>query len=135
MKRILLAALAAIFTINILNAVELVPTQELLAAYLERDSELKNLALELQKSKLNNELTQINEGFYLKLSSGDMTFTFGDNSSFKVYPGVNATLPQYNNLGLNVNGQMSVQDGQASFDSASAKVSVDILSSNKTERE
>ena len=82
MKRILLAALAAIFTINILNAVELVPTQELLAAYLERDSELKNLALELQKSKLNNELTQIDKGFYLKLSSGDMTFTFGDNSSF-----------------------------------------------------
>ena len=135
MKRILLAALAAIFTINILNAVELVPTQELLAAYLERDSELKNLALELQKSKLNNELTQIDKGFYLKLSSGDMTFTFGDNSSFKVYPGVNATLPQYNNLGLNVNGQMSVQDGQASFDSASAAISVDILSSNKTERE
>lgn len=135
MKRILLAALAAIFTINILNAVELVPTQELLAAYLERDSELKNLALELQKSKLNNELTQIDKGFYLKLSSGDMTFTFGDNSSFKVYPGVNATLPQYNNLGLNVSGQMSVQNGQASFDSASAKVSVDILSSNKTERE
>ena len=135
MKRILLAALAAIFTINILNAVELVPTQELLAAYLERDSELKNLALELQKSKLNNELTQIDKGFYLKLSSGDMTFTFGDDSSFKVYPGVNATLPQYNNLGLNVSGQMSVQNGQASFDSASAKVSVDILSSNKTERE
>ena len=135
MKRILLAALAAIFTINILNAVELVPTQELLAAYLERDSELKNLALELQKSKLNNELSQINEGFSLKLSSGDMTFTFGDNSSFKVSPGVNATLPQYNNLGLNLSGQMSVQDGQTSFDSASAKVSVDILSSNKTERE
>ena len=36
---------------------------------------------------------------------------------------------------MNVNGQMSVQDGQTSFDSASAKVSVDILSSNKTERE
>ena len=135
MKRILLAALAAIFTINILNAVELVPTQELLAVYLERDSELKNLALELQKSKLNNELSQINEGFSLKLSSGDMTFTFGDNSSFKVSPGINATLPQYNNLGLNVKGEMSVQDGQTSFDSASAKVSVDILSSNKTERE
>ena len=135
MKRILLGALVAFLTINILNAVELVPTQELLAAYLERDSELKNLALELQKSKLNNELTQIDKGFYLKLSSGDMTFTFGDDSSFKVYPGVNATLPQYNNLGLNVNGQMSVQNGQASFDSASAKVSVDILSSNKTERE
>ena len=135
MKRKMLCALVAFLTVNILNAVELVPTQELLASYLERDSELKNLALELQKSKLNNELTQIDKGFYLKLSSGDMTFTFGDDSSFKVYPGVTATLPQYNNLGLNLNGQMSVQDGQASFDSASAKVSVDILSSNKTERE
>lgn len=135
MKRIILGALAAFLTINILNAVELVPTQELLASYLERDSELKNLTLELQKSKLNNELTQIEKGFSLKLSSGDMTFTFGDDSSFKVYPGLNASLPQYNNLALNVNGQMSLADGKTSFDSASATVSVDILSSNKTERE
>ena len=135
MKRIILGALAAFLTINILNAFELVPTQELLASYLERDSELKNLTLELQKSKLNAELTQIEKGFSLKLSSGDMTFTFGDDSSLKVYPGLNASLPQYNNLALNVNGQMSLADGKTSFDSASATLSVDILSSNKTERE
>ena len=39
MKRIILGAFAAFLTINILNAFELVPTQELLASYLERDSE------------------------------------------------------------------------------------------------
>lgn len=135
MKRILFGILATLLTVNILNAVELLPTQELLASYLERDSELKNLTLELQKSKLNNELTQIDKGFNIKLSSGDMTFTFGDDSSFEVYPSINASLPQYNNLALNVKGQMSVQDGKTSFDSASATVSVDILSSNKAERE
>ena len=134
MKRKILCALAGLLTINFLNALELVPTQELLASYLQKDSELKNQALELQKARINNQITQINNGFNIKLSTGDMTFTFGDDSSFKVYPGVNASLPQYNNLGLNLNGQMSVSDGQTSLDNASASLSVDIISSDKAER-
>ena len=59
MKRKLLCVLAAFFTINILGAVELVPTQQLLASYLEQDTDLKNLALELKKAKLNQQSTGI----------------------------------------------------------------------------
>ena len=135
MKRKLLCVLVAFFTINILSAVELVPTQQLLASYLEQDSDLKNLALELKKAKLNQQSTEIDKGFTIKLSTGDMTMTLGDNNSFTVKPGVNATVPSLNNLGLNVSSQLSVNDGQTNFDSASATVSVDIISSNKANRD
>ena len=135
MKRKLLCVLAAFFTINILGAVELVPTQQLLASYLEQDTDLKNLALELKKAKLNQQSTEIDKGFTIKLSTGDMTMTLGDNNSFSVKPGVNATIPGMNNLGLNVSSQLSVADGKTTFDSASATVSVDIISSNKANRD
>ena len=135
MKKKILAALAGLLSFNILSALELVPTRELLALYLEQDSDLKNLGLELQKAKLNEESNQIDKGFSLKLSTGDMTFTFGDNNSFSVKPGVNASFPQLNNLGLNVNSQFSVNEGKTSFDSAGASLSVDIISSSKANRD
>ena len=135
MKRKILCALGVLLTINILGAVELVPTQQLLASYLEQDADLKNLALELKKAKLNQQSTQVDKSFTIKLSTGDMTMTFGDNNSFTVKPGVNATVPELNNLGLNVSSQLSVVDGKTTFDSASATVSVDIISSNKANRD
>ena len=135
MKQRLLAAVMALFTVSVLHAVELIPTQELFASYLEKDSDLKNLALELQKVKLNQQSTQLDQGFYIKLTTGDMTLSFGDNGAFTVKPGVSATLPQYKNLGLNVNGQLSIADGKTTFDNASAKVSVDIISANSAQRD
>ncbi|MCR4900134.1 MAG: TolC family protein [Treponema sp.] len=135
MKKKILAALAGLLSFSFLGAVELVPTSELLASYLEQDSDLKNQALELQKAKLNQQSTQIDKGISIKLQTGDMTFTFGDKSSFSVKPGASVTVPQANNLGLNLNSQLSVADGKTNFDSASATLSVDVISSNKANRE
>ena len=135
MKRKILCALVGLLTFNFLGAVELVPTQQLLAAYLERDSDLKNLTLELQKAKLNQQSTAIDKGFSIKLSTGDMTFKFGDDNSFSVTPGVSATVPELSNLGLDVSSSLGVSDGQFSFNSASAKVSVDIISDKKANRD
>ena len=135
MKKKILAALAGLLSFSILGAVELVPTDQLLASYLEQDADLKNQTLELQKAKLNQQSSLIDKGISIKLQTGDMTFTFGDNNSFNVKPGVNVTIPQANNLGLNVNSQVSVKDGKTSFDSASATVSVDLISSNKANRD
>lgn len=135
MKKKILAALAGLILLNVLNAQTLLPTQELLASYLECDAELKNLALELQKAKLNQQSTQIDKGISVKLQTGDMTFTFGDNNSFSVKPGASVTIPQANNLGLNVSSQLSVNNGKTNFDSASATVSVDVISANKANRD
>jgi hypothetical protein len=135
MRKTFICVLLGILTINVLSAVELVPTDQLLASYLEKDSDLKNQALELQKAKLNQQSTQIDKGISIKLQTGDMTFTFGDNNSFTVKPGASVTIPQANNLGVNVSSQVSVKDGKTSFDSASATVSVDVISANKANRE
>ena len=135
MKKKILAALAGLLSVSILGAVELVPTTQLLASYLEQDADLKNQTLELQKAKLNQQSTLIDKGISIKLQTGDMTFTFGDNTSFSVKPGASVTIPQANNLGLNLNSQLSVADGKTSFDSASATVSVDLISSNKANRD
>jgi hypothetical protein len=135
MKKKILAALAGLLSFSILGAVELVPTDQLLASYLEQDADLKNQTLELQKAKLNQQGTLIDKGISIKLQTGDMTFSFGDNTSFSVKPGASVTIPQANNLGLNVNSQLSVADGKTSFDSASATVSVDLISSNKANRD
>ena len=135
MKKKILAALAGLLSFSFLGAVELVPTTQLLASYLEQDADLKNQTLELQKAKLNQQGTLIDKGISIKLQTGDMTFSFGDNTSFSVKPGASVTIPQANNLGLNVNSQLSVADGKTSFDSASATVSVDLISSNKANRD
>ena len=135
MKKTFICVLLGIIAINVLSASELVPTDQLLASYLEKDSDLKNLTLELQKAKLNQQSTQIDKGISVKLQTGDMTFTFGDNNSFSVKPGASVTIPQANNLGLNVSSQVSVKDGKTSFDSASATLSVDVISANKANRE
>ena len=135
MKRKMLCALAGLLTFNFLSAVELVPTNQLLASYLEKDSDLKNQALELQKAKLNQQSTLIDKGISVKLQTGDMTFTFGDNNSISIKPGASVTVPQANNLGLNLSSQVSVKNGKTSFDSASATVSVDVISANKANRE
>ena len=113
----------------------LVPTEQLLASYLENDADLKNLALELKKSELNRESTQIDKGFTIKLSTGDMTIKFGDDTSVSVKPGVNATVPALNNLGIDVSSELGVQNGKTSFNGASAKVSVDIISDKAANRE
>lgn len=135
MKKKILAALAGLLSFSILGAVELVPTTQLLASYLEQDSDLKNQTLELQKAKLNQQSTLIDKGISIKLQTGDMTFSFGNNTSFSVKPGASVTIPQANNLGLNLNSQLSVAEGKTSFDSASATVSVDLISSNKANRD
>jgi hypothetical protein len=46
MKKKILAALAGLLSFSILGAVELVPTDQLLASYLEQDADLKNQTLE-----------------------------------------------------------------------------------------
>ena len=135
MKRKMLCALAGLLTFNFLSAIELVPTNQLLASYLEKDSDLKNQALELQKAKLNQQSTLIDKGISVKLQTGDMTFTFGDNNSISIKPGASVTVPQANNLGLNLSSQVSVKNGKTSFDSASATVSVDVISANKANRD
>lgn len=121
-----------------LMAVEIVPTSELLASYLERDSDLKKLTIELQKEKLNYQSTKIDNGFDIQLSTGTMRFTVGDDFSFKVNPSVSVKLPQYSNLGIKASSEVSVTNDSTFGDSVSdtsISLTMDILSSSRAERE
>ncbi len=138
MKKFLLLAISFLLIGYNLNSIELVPTNELLASYLERDSDLKKLTIELQKVKLNYQTTKIDNGFDIQLSSGTMRFTLGNDFSFKVNPSVSVKLPQYSNLGIKASSEVNVTNNSSFGDSisdTSVSVSMDILSSSKAERE
>ena len=116
-------------------AVELIPTQELLAGYLQKDSDMKNLALELKKAEISRESSQLDKGLNIKLATGNMTFNLGDENSFSVKPSVTASLPSTSNLSMDVSGDFSSQNGEFKFNGASANVSLDLISSNKINNE
>ena len=122
--------------VNPVFCVELVPTAELLAAYLERDSELQSVAIDYEKSLLSYQTTQINNGFDITLSTEIMLFRkTSEGSSFTVTPSVKATVPQASNLGIELSGDFSVTSQKSSADDLSLDFSVDIISSSSLKRE
>ncbi|MBO4857418.1 MAG: TolC family protein [Treponema sp.] len=90
---------------------EIIPTSELLAGYLERDSDLKNLMLNLQKEQISSQITKLDSGFDISLSTGNMTFKFNNgeegNTLFSVSPKVEASLPGRMNLKASVSGKVN----------------------------
>ena len=118
---------------------EIIPTAELLAGYLERDSDLKKLAINLQQEKLSAQITQIDSGFDISLSTGDMTIKFnnGDEGKtvFSVSPKVEANIPGKTNVTASVGGNITIEDSSSPAASVSVKVSADIISSSGLKRE
>ena len=82
MKKLLLPVISLFLICKSLFSIELVPTKLLLASYLERDSDLKKLTIELQKVKLSYQSVKIDNGFDIQLSTGDMTFRLGADNVF-----------------------------------------------------
>ena len=121
---------------------QIVSTEELLAGYLERDSEIKNLTIELQKEKISQQIKDIENGFDISLSTGDMTFRF-DDSTFSVKPRVEASFPTNTNLKASVSGDFAFNLGgtnessgeSESLTNISLKLSTDIISTTALEKE
>ncbi len=90
---------------------EIIPTAQLLAGYLERDSDLKKLAISLQQEELSGAITRLDSGFDISLSTGDMTFKFNNDgngaTAFSVNPKVEASLPGRLNLKASVSGKVA----------------------------
>ena len=119
---------------------EIIPTAELLAGYLERDSDLKKLAIKLQQEKLSGDITKLESGFDISLSTGDMTFKFnnGDDgdTTFSVSPKVEATIPTALNLKASVGGDIKINnDDEDAVSNIKLNLSADIISSSKLKRE
>lgn len=128
---------------------EIIPTAQLLAGYLERDSDLKKLAISLQQEELSGAITKLESGFDISLSTGDMTFKFNNDgngaTAFSVNPKVEASLPGRLNLKSSVSGKVAAgtqendADEKKSDDDVvsniSLKLSADIISSSGLKKE
>lgn len=134
-KKIVFSIISALFFAATLSAVELVPTEELLAAYLERDSELQSAAIDYEKALLSYQTAQIDNGFDITLSTGRMVFKKNaDGSSFTVNPSVKASIPQAANLGINLSGAVSFTENGTSTNDLGIGLSADIISSSALKR-
>ena len=137
MKKLSLLIISLFLICYNLNSIELIATKDLLASYLERDSDLKKLTIELQKVKLTYESVKIERGFDIQLSTGTMTFRLGADDVFSVNPSLSVNLPQYSNLGIKVGSKVNVNTNEetgSGVSDTSINLSMDILSSSKDER-
>ncbi len=112
---------------------ERLSTNELLISYLENDTELKNLTIKAKKAELSLDKTEIENGFDISLSTGEVTLkTSSDGVNFSVKPNVTAKIPQANNL--EITGKATLDGGNSedtafSTTDAGISLSVDIISS------
>ena len=110
------------------GALDLVPTKDLLASYLEHDSDLMKSAINLQKIKLDQEVSDIDSGFSIQLSTGAVKFVF-DDKNLSLSPNVNISFPNYSNFNTKVSAEISSKSG---VNDVSIKTSADLLSNTKT---
>ncbi len=129
MKKIISLIFLVCFAIPFF-ALELVPTKDLLAAYLEKDSDVQSAAIDYKKALLSEQNSKIEHGFDITLSTGRMTFKQSDEgSSFTVSPSIKAEVPQAMNLGIEVSGDFGFTSSGSSSEDLSIGFSVDLVSS------
>lgn len=134
MNKKIYLSVAVLFSVAKLFPIELIPTSQLLLAYLENDKSLKELAIDVEKQKLSNQSSELDKEFNIKLSTGDMKMTFGEDGNFSVKPKVTMDFPEYSNLKTELSTGVSVKD-KTSLSDAKLGVSVDIISTFGAQRD
>lgn len=131
MKRIFSFFLISIFFAT-LQAFEPVKVEQLLLSFLENDSEIQNLSIELQKAELSQQKTNIENGFDIQLSSGTVVInTINGKTKISAKPNTTLSIPQASNLSFQASTDLSTAQG---VQNTSFSVSVDILSQNPDAR-
>lgn len=106
-----------------------------LTGWLENDRDLKSAAISLQKAELSNEKSQIQNGFDITLSSGNMTFkTVNGTGTFSVNPSVKVALPSASNLTLSADTDITISTS-TNLENASLSAGIDILNTEKEKRQ
>lgn len=136
---ILCAAFISFFGINNLWGFEKIPTDQLLAEYLKNDNNIKNLTIAVQKEILSQNKKDIENGFDIELSTGELNLSFNEGGTdISVSPSVTASLPQYNNLQIKLSTKIenkSESENNELLSDSSLKLSADLISSAGKERE
>ncbi len=110
--------------------------QKLLTGWLSNDLELQKSTLQAQSKALSLESVQINNGFAVELSSGNVTITTraDDSTKITVNPDFRISVPQAAGTNLDLSIPVTITDGKNTVDGGSLSASVDIISSSGKER-
>lgn len=109
---------------------------QLLSGYLANDVELKKLTLDVQKTALSFQISEINNGFDITLSTGTMSFSAENGSlTYSVNPSVKATLPEARNLSFSASSDININSSSKTMKNTALSVSADIISPDKTKRD
>lgn len=127
---------AFIFISSSVFCFETKTAQSMLLSYIENNNEMKKLVIDAESSQLSLESTKIDNGFDIKLSTGDIVLSFDENDTkFSVKPSVSASIPQYAGLEVSSSASLGISEGEVSAKDISLKLGVDVISSAKLERE
>jgi len=143
-KTLITTSLLCFSVLSSLSAFEKLSTTELLEGYLQNDSSLKKYAIEVQKAEFELSSSEISNGFDINLSTGTMSFSVDNDGEtgalFSVNPSVTATLKQYRNLGITVEGTIGKTRNDITKEvsnklNSTIKLSADIISKQGLKRE
>ena len=116
---------------------QLHPTvEEMLAGYLNNSLNLRKLAANVEEQTLRDKTVSIDQGMSFELSTGTVSFQFGDGGNFSFKPNANVTFPQIRNLSVGVSSEMEFGENvKTNVKNTSVTASVDIISRNGKDRE
>lgn len=106
-----------------------------LTGYLEKDLDLKRLALEAEKSNLSLKTTMLDTGFSITLATGTISI-YNDGSTYhtKLTPQAKAAIPAASNLTISAQTQLDNGDPIDTVSDTKISLSVDIISSATLDR-
>lgn len=107
----------------------------LLQGYLENSSEVMNASLGLKKTRISQNISEIDSGFDISISSGQIVWKMGDNPSLSLNPGISARMPSLQNLSATATTNLSVKNAEPDINNTNFSVGVDLVSQNKGNRE
>lgn len=100
----------------------------LFSGYLKNDLETQRLIAELEKQKLSEKITSINNGFDISLSTGTITLKTGSKTNVEFKPNASVSVPKLSNLKASVSTDIKAGNDNNSVSDTRINLGIDIIS-------
>lgn len=108
--------------------------EKLLEGYFKNSLEIHNLSAEMDEEIIQAEKTLLQTGLSIKVSTGTVQITAGDETEISLSPNASLQIPQADNLSFSAKSNIEIEDGDADFKNTNFSVSADIISSGMKKR-
>lgn len=108
--------------------------EKLLEGYFKNSLEIHNLSAEMDEEIIQAEKTLLQTGLSIKVSTGTVQITAGDETEISLSPNASLQIPQADNLSFSAKSNIEIEDGDADFKNTNFSVSADIISSGMEKR-